>query len=76
MEYVLAILPLIPSLVAFHGVEDSHANKVLMTSLAIGCLGFWCTSSLIPVIGEYTKKCGLSGKDLGKKGTPNEDVLM
>jgi hypothetical protein len=76
MDYLLAALPLVPSLIAFHGIKDELANKVLIASLVIGVLGFWCTSSLIPVIGEYTKKSGLSGKDLGKKGTPNEDVLM
>ena len=76
MDYILALLPLVPSFVAFHGIEDQYANRVLIAALIIGCCGYWITCSLVPVVAEYTKKCGLGGKDLGKKGTPSEDIVM
>jgi UDP-N-acetylglucosamine--dolichyl-phosphate N-acetylglucosaminephosphotransferase len=42
--------------------------------LALGLLGHVVTHRLIPNIQHYMLKRGISGKDLGKKGTKNENV--
>lgn len=40
----------------------------LIASAAIAVGGFLATSSLVPVIAEYTRRKGLCGKDLCKRG--------
>ncbi|EED94061.1 udp-n-acetylglucosamin-dolichyl-phosphate : n-acetylglucosamin-phosphate transferase, partial [Thalassiosira pseudonana CCMP1335] len=48
----------------------------LLLFMALGILGYVGTNRLIPSIKYYMLKRGISGKDLGKKGTPseNEDI--
>jgi hypothetical protein len=85
---ILAILPLLPSVYIFSLLHQSptsqteedenhhhrtHLQLTLLKSVLISFVGFFLTVQLIPVVGEYTKKCGMSGKDLGKKGTPDEN---
>lgn len=82
---ILAILPLVPSIYIFcllnddtkddedKGEERTTLQLTLLKSVLISVVGFFFTIQLIPVVGEYTKKCGMSGKDLGKKGTPDEN---
>ena len=80
---ILAILPLVPSIYIFcllnDGKDDDDKERTtllqltLLKSVLISFVGFFFTIQLIPVVGEYTKKCGMSGKDLGKKGTPDEN---
>lgn len=45
----------------------------LFAYLIVATLGFAATEKLIPHIKEYTLRKGISGKDLGKKWTPQED---
>jgi UDP-N-acetylglucosamine--dolichyl-phosphate N-acetylglucosaminephosphotransferase len=71
-DIVLATIPLVPSLVCMWWIHDSSTIKQLIFSVVISSMGFIATNSLIPVFSEYTLKRGLSGKDLGKKGTPLE----
>ena len=72
-DVVLALLPLLPSAVAIAYLNEA---QWLHISLGISAFGYFLTNSLIEVVGEYNKKAGLSGKDLGKKGGPleNRDV--
>lgn len=42
--------------------------------MLISIAGYWLTTSLVPVIAQYTLKSGLSGKDLGKRGTSREKI--
>ena len=48
----------------------------LLLFLALGMLGHIATHRLIPGIKHYMLKAGISGKDLGKKGTKIENVDM
>lgn len=71
---VLALLPLAPSLVLLFGImEKPNAWKVYV-SILISIAGFWMTTTLVPVVAEYTLKAGLSGKDIGKRGTQREKI--
>ena len=60
--------------------ESSRSSSVgaseLGVFLALGILGHVVTHRLIPNIQHYMLKRGISGKDLGKKGTKNEHVDM
>jgi UDP-N-acetylglucosamine--dolichyl-phosphate N-acetylglucosaminephosphotransferase len=71
-DFLLAIAPLVPSIVCILFLQDRHALLTLVSAVLITALGFFATDKLIPVFAEYTLKKGLSGKDLGKKGTENE----
>ena len=46
----------------------------LLAYLTMAILGFFATSNMVPTIKEYTLRKGISGKDLGKKGTAIEDI--
>jgi hypothetical protein len=70
---IFAILPLIPSIYIFALLTDGAVQLMILKSVLISAMGYLLTIKLIPIVGEYTKKCGMSGKDLGKKGTPDEN---
>ena len=72
MDYILATLPLLPSVVCLINLKDHHTWSVVLWSVAISIVGFFLTNQLIPIFSQYTLKRGLCGKDLGKRGTPNE----
>lgn len=71
-DYVYALLPLIPSIIAVVFIRDSNIQMKIYISLGISMLGFFLTDKLITIIAEYTLRKGLSGKDLGKKGSASE----
>jgi hypothetical protein len=48
----------------------------LYAYLVVSLMGYYATSRLIPGIKQYTLRKGISGKDLGKKGTATEDKDM
>ena len=48
----------------------------LLAYLIVAMLGYMVTNRLVPSIKQYTLRKGISGKDLGKKGTPTEDKDM
>lgn len=73
-DYILAVLPLIPSLYLILNIADWNVKYPILISLGIAIISYFCTISLIPVIAEYTLKRRLCGKDLGKKGTPRESI--
>jgi len=71
-DWMLAVLPLLPCVAAWFAVRSEDARSKILISLGISLLGFLLTGFLIKVVGEYTLRKGLSGKDLGKKGSANE----
>lgn len=72
IDYILAALPLVPSVICFLCISDPKTLHQISSSLAISVFGFVMTVSIIPVFASYTLKRGLCGKDLGKKGTERE----
>jgi hypothetical protein len=48
----------------------------LLAYLLVAVLGFMVTNRLVPNIRQYTLRKGISGKDLGKKGTSSADKDM
>ncbi len=51
----------------------SSVGAQLLVFLALGILGHVGTHRLIPNIKQYMLKRGISGKDLGRKGSKNEN---
>ena len=51
----------------------STVGAQLLLFIALGIMGHIGTNKLIPSIKYYMLKRGISGKDLGKKGTPKEN---
>lgn len=73
-DYVLAIIPLIPCAIIASTIDNITINNKMMASLAISMGGFILTDTLIPAIAKYTCRRGLTGKDMGKKGTRRENT--
>jgi UDP-N-acetylglucosamine--dolichyl-phosphate N-acetylglucosaminephosphotransferase len=73
-NYVLAILPLVPCALIGFSITDYAANQMIIASFAISVGGFYLVNCLVPIVAEYTYKRGLTGKDLGKKGTRRESI--
>lgn len=57
-------------------VFTSH-NRQLLTTFAVilftSLVAYKSTDRLIPLVKEFTRKAGLFGKDINKKGTPAGD---
>ncbi len=45
----------------------------LLAYVIVAIFGYWATDALIPIIKSYTLRKGISGKDLGKRGTALAD---
>jgi UDP-N-acetylglucosamine--dolichyl-phosphate N-acetylglucosaminephosphotransferase len=71
-DYLLALLPLVPSAILAATITNLPIIHMLIASLAISIGGCCLTNYLVPVIAEFTLKRGLTGKDMGKKGTLRE----
>jgi hypothetical protein len=56
-------------------VTTSTGAQLLLFT-ALGMLGYLMTNRLVPNIKCYMIKRGIFGKDLGKKGSQNEDVIV
>jgi hypothetical protein len=80
---IISLVPLLPSAFIFLRLRDGDiptadapvpfhhqlsTRMQLAASAVIAIGGFLTTSSLVPVIAEYTRRKGLCGKDLCKRG--------
>lgn len=72
IDVILAFIPLSPSLITFWLIEKESVLQNLQLIILIAIFGYFLTVVSIPVVSTYTQKAGLFGKDLGKKGTPDE----
>lgn len=71
-NYILAISPLIPCAIIGFKIDNFVINQMMKASFAISMGGFYLVNCLVPIVAEYTHKRGLTGKDMGKKGTERE----
>ena len=84
-DTVLALLPLVPPLIfaipllfanPTTTTESSSVCRSILAYFGVAVAGFIVTNSLIPNIKQYTLRKGISGKDLGKRGTSIADKDM
>lgn len=75
MNYILLGAPLLPSVyTAFWlALEQRQILPDIMFYMVMAIAGYFMCDKLIPVVKIYLLKKGISGKDLGKKGTSVED---
>ena len=73
IDYILAAIPLFPSLVLLTNIQNAFVLKIIFSSVILSIIAFLTSNSLIPVVSGYTMKRGLCGKDLGKKGSSLEN---
>lgn len=52
-----------------HLEEIPSVGSQLLAYLTMAVLGYYATWRMVPTIKEYTLRQGISGRDLGKKGT-------
>ncbi len=50
-------------------IHPPPVSSQLLAYVIVAALGYWATDCLIPIIKKYTLRKGISGKDLGKRGT-------
>lgn len=62
------LLPLASSLYIFTGSKSEYLTTYLVI-IASSLFAYWVTTTLIPVVKEFTLKADLFGKDINKKGT-------
>lgn len=74
MDNILAAIPLMPSIICFLYIDNGDIKYRIFIAFLISCFAFGLTNSMIPVISQFTLKRGIAGKDLGKKGSPLENV--
>jgi UDP-N-acetylglucosamine--dolichyl-phosphate N-acetylglucosaminephosphotransferase len=63
------LLPLGFGLLTVATVQSKYLFTYLLT-LGTAVLSYLATDRLIPIVKEFTKKAGLCGKDINKRGTP------
>lgn len=71
-NYILAIIPLIPCFAIGYSINNFAVNQMINASFAISVGGFYLVNCLVPIVAQYTQTRGLTGKDMGKKGTRRE----
>lgn len=77
-DVLLAAAPIVPSLGILLLLADANKQSAVtffvLCVAGLGCFAFLLTSYLVPHIAQFTLAKRLSGKDLGKKGTPRESA--
>lgn len=76
INYIYTIIPLLPSIILLCNLYLNKYSWQIYISVILSISSFYATYILIPIIAEYTLKNGLYGKDLGKKGTKRENILV
>jgi hypothetical protein len=56
--------------------EAPPVGSQLLAYVTVACLGYLGTNRLVPHIKQYTLRKGISGRDLGKKGSAMADKDM
>jgi len=56
--------------------EAPPVGSQLLAYVTLACFGFLATNRLVPHIKQYTLRKGISGRDLGKRGTSIADKEM
>jgi len=54
-------------------LEDPSLGPQLLAFVIVATFGYRATNYLVPIIKSYTLRKGISGKDMGKRGTSLED---
>ena len=70
---LLAPLVDLDSLGGSFGGESLSVSVQLMVFLVMAAVAYLLTIKMVPSIRDYTLRAGISGKDLGKKGTALAD---
>ena len=79
-NHIPAIKHLFSGLVTGKNDEAIHLggsiSSQLLAHVTVAIFGFVVTNQLIPHIKQYTLRKGISGKDLGKRGTATAHLEM
>jgi len=72
---VLSLALLFAPLLWFFGkISDAEAKYMLTGVSFVGVVSYLASDYLIPYLQVFLARRGLKGKDLGRKGTPDEDL--
>jgi len=65
-----------PSLALLASTFDSSKHQNILNTVILSALAYYMTVYLVPIFGDYTRKKGIFGKDLCKKGTSAGNLEM
>lgn len=66
----------LPLIYLFGRISDASIRYVLQWSALVALVAYLASDVLIPKLQDYLLKRGLKGKDMGRKGTKDEDKDM
>jgi len=66
----------LPAITLTNSLVSIDTKNSIYYSVLVGCLAFFCSYMIIPTVSEYFSRKGLKGKDMGRRGTPDENKEM
>jgi hypothetical protein len=70
------VLLFAPALYLFSQIPSEEAKSAIVYALGTAVLAFAVTLVTIPAVAEYFSRKGLKGRDMGRRGTPDEQKEM
>ena len=66
----------VPSALLWRSIHDEAVRGLLAVAGGFAFLSFLATLCLVPLFAPYLSRRGLKGRDMGRRGTPQEAVEM
>lgn len=65
-----------PAITLTNSIVSIETRESIYYSIVVGCFAFLTSYMIIPSVSEYFSRKGLKGKDMGRRGTPDESKEM
>ncbi len=65
-----------PAVYFFTKIQDEGVQRSLLYAVAVGIAAFATTVVTIPAVAGYFSRKGLKGRDMGRRGTADENKEM
>jgi hypothetical protein len=69
-------LVVLPAATFYSQIKSDETRNTIAYSCGISLLAFVTTLVLVPIMAPYFSRKGLKGKDMGRRGTPDEAKEM
>jgi hypothetical protein len=66
----------LPAVYFYTRIDSIEIRGAISTAVAFSFLAFAATYRLVPMFSWYLARRGLKGKDMGRRGTPQENEEM
>ena len=76
LERAFFLVISLPALYYYSRIEKDEIRVSIATAAAFSFLAFAATHTLVPLFSWYLARRGLKGRDMGRRGTPLENVEL